>query len=193
MGGVVNGWKQCGRQQHRQDGHASVTFKPKWRDQRIENYIAAPRTTGTNDNFRNLSDTVVSYTVDRAQRDGKRRLRQDGVNKWWGVAGYLKYRRPISSPSCRASSIRRQGRVQHRAFVQKFEGSDGDARDQAHGGFMCALNIVATSPIRPCSRATLRLEEESAIHLVWLPVFVQHEILVVFPRRAGTATRCYYI
>ena len=92
MGGVVNGWNNAVDNNTGKTVMASVTFKPNGATSIIENYIGGPETTGTNDNFRNLSDTVVSYTVDpKLSVMGNVDFGKDGSNKWWGVAGYLKY------------------------------------------------------------------------------------------------------
>jgi hypothetical protein len=70
----------------------SITYKPNGATSIIENYIGGPETTGTNDDFRNLSDTVVSFTVDpKLSVMGNVDVGKDGDSKWWGVAGYLKY------------------------------------------------------------------------------------------------------
>jgi hypothetical protein len=92
MGGVVNGWNNAEDNNTGKTVMASVTFKPNGATSIIENYIGGPETTGTNDNFRNLSDTVVSFTVDpKLSVMGNVDFGKDGDSKWWGVAGYLKY------------------------------------------------------------------------------------------------------
>ena len=71
---------------------ASVTLKPSAKFTFIENYIGGPETSGTNDNARNLSDTVLTYTP-----NGKLSLMAnldfvgEGGATSKGVAGYLKY------------------------------------------------------------------------------------------------------
>jgi hypothetical protein len=92
MGGVVNGWNNAVDNNTGKTVMGSVTFKPNGATSIIENYIGGPETTGTNDNFRNLSDTVVSYTVDpKLSVMGNFDIGKDGSSKWWGAAGYLKY------------------------------------------------------------------------------------------------------
>ena len=55
---------------------ASVTFKPSGSLSIIENYIGGPEQPNDNDDWRTLSDTVISYTVDpTAEPDGQLRLR----------------------------------------------------------------------------------------------------------------------
>src|SRR5262249_58908339 len=74
----------------------SVTFKPTGSLSIIENYIVGPEQPNNNDDWRNLSDTVVSYTVNpqvslMANYDyGHDTSSGVGVH-WQGVAGYLKY------------------------------------------------------------------------------------------------------
>jgi hypothetical protein len=92
MGGVVNGWNNAVDNNTGKTVMGSITYKPNGATSIIENYIGGPETTGTNDNFRNLSDTVVSYTIDpKLSVMGNIDVGKDGSSKWWGVAGYLKY------------------------------------------------------------------------------------------------------
>ncbi len=92
MGGVVNGWNNATDNNTGKTVMGSVTYKPNGATSIIENYIGGPETTGTNNNFRNLSDTVVSYTVDpKLSVMGNFDIGKDGSSKWWGAAGYLKY------------------------------------------------------------------------------------------------------
>jgi maltoporin len=77
---------------------ASVTFKPSGSLSVIENYIGGPEQPNNNDNWRTLSDTVITYTVNpalslMANYDyGHDTNAADGTSvHWQGVAGYLKY------------------------------------------------------------------------------------------------------
>jgi hypothetical protein len=83
---------------------ASVTFKPTGSLSIVENYIAGPEQPNNNDNWRQLTDTVVSYTVnpklslmanydfahDTAATASPGILPGESVH-WQGIAGYLKY------------------------------------------------------------------------------------------------------
>jgi hypothetical protein len=63
MGGVVNGWNNVVDNNSGKTILGSVTFKPSGALSLIENYMTGPEQAGTNDSWRNLSDTVVSYTA----------------------------------------------------------------------------------------------------------------------------------
>ena len=75
----------------------SITFKPTGSLSIIENYIGGPEQANNNDDWRNLSDTVVSYTLNpqvslMANYDyGHDTVSGTSVH-WQGVAGYLKYK-----------------------------------------------------------------------------------------------------
>jgi hypothetical protein len=96
MGGVINGWNDVNDNNTAKSVMASVTFKPTGSLSIIENYIGGPEQPNDNSNWRNLSDTVLSYTVNpqlslMANYDyGHDTANGAGVH-WQGVAGYLKY------------------------------------------------------------------------------------------------------
>jgi len=93
MAGVVNGWNNAASDNNSgKTGLFSLTWKPNAKFSFIENYIVGPEQTGTNDTVRNLSDTVVSYTVKEgvsvmANYDWAK----DGSAQWQGIAAYLKF------------------------------------------------------------------------------------------------------
>jgi maltoporin len=98
MGGVINGWNDVNDNNTAKSVMASVTFKPTGSVSIIENYIGGPEQPNNNDNWRTLSDTVLSYTVNpqvslMANYDyGRDTNAADGSSvHWQGVAGYLKY------------------------------------------------------------------------------------------------------
>jgi len=92
MVGVVNGWNNVVENNTGKTFMASVTLKPSPKFTFIENYIGGPETSGTNDNARNLSDTVIQYVP-----GGKLSLManldftSEGGQTSSGFAGYLKY------------------------------------------------------------------------------------------------------
>jgi hypothetical protein len=98
MGGVINGWNDVNDNNTAKSVMASVTFKPSGSLSVIENYIGGPEQPNDNDDWRTLSDTVVTYTVNpqlslMANYDYGRDT-PAGTNAsvhWQGVAGYLKY------------------------------------------------------------------------------------------------------
>jgi hypothetical protein len=92
MGGVVNGWNNVVENNTGKTVMASVTFKPNGATSIIENYIGGPEQAGTNDNFRNLSDTVITYTVNpMVSVMGNYDYGHEGTFHWQGVAGYVKF------------------------------------------------------------------------------------------------------
>jgi hypothetical protein len=98
MGGVINGWNVVNDNNTAKSVMASVTFKPTGSVSIIENYIGGPEQPNDNSNWRTLSDTVLSYTVNpqvslMANYDyGHDTSAADGSSvHWQGVAGYLKY------------------------------------------------------------------------------------------------------
>ena len=76
MGGVINGWNDVNDNNTGKSVMASVTFKPTGSVSIIENYIGGPEQPNDNSNWRTLSDTVLSYTVNpTGDPDGQLRLR----------------------------------------------------------------------------------------------------------------------
>jgi hypothetical protein len=62
MGGLVNGWSNVVENNTGKTMLGSVTLKPTGGVTLVENYIAGPETAGTNDNWRNLSDAILTFT-----------------------------------------------------------------------------------------------------------------------------------
>jgi hypothetical protein len=98
MGGVINGWNVVNDNNTGKSVMASVTYKPTGSVSLVENYIGGPEQPNDNSNWRNLSDTVLSYTVNpqlslMANYDYAHDTNAaDGSSvHWQGVAGYLKY------------------------------------------------------------------------------------------------------
>ena len=96
MGGVVNGWNNVADTNTGKTVMASVTLKPNAATSIIENYIGGPEQPGDSTDWRTLSDTVVSYTVNPTvsllvNYDYTRDTVAGVVNTTQGVAGYVKY------------------------------------------------------------------------------------------------------
>jgi hypothetical protein len=96
MGGVINGWNNVIDDNTGKSVMGSITYKPNASTSIIENYIGGPEQPKDNSDWRNLSDTVISYTVNpmvsvMANYD----IGHDTVgglsSTWQGIAGYLKY------------------------------------------------------------------------------------------------------
>jgi len=100
-GFLVNGWNNAVDNNTGKTGMFSVTFKPNAALALIENYGGGPEANDTNTGIRQLSDTVLTYTVDKKTSVA---LNYDyghdaaltsvtgasGVT-WQGIAAYLKY------------------------------------------------------------------------------------------------------
>jgi Putative beta-barrel porin-2, OmpL-like. bbp2 len=104
MGGVINGWNDVNDNNTAKSAMASITYKPTASLSLVENYIGGPEQPNNNDNWRQLSDTVLSYTVNpqlslMANYDyGHDTLATPTLGfpagtsvHWQGIAGYLKY------------------------------------------------------------------------------------------------------
>ena len=99
MGGIVNGWNNVNDNNDGKTVMASVTIKPTGSVSIIENYIGGPEqapTIGTStEPWRNLSDTVVSFTLSpavslMANYDYGHDTIANFGNTWQGIAGYAK-------------------------------------------------------------------------------------------------------
>ena len=96
MGGVVNGWNDVADTNTGKTVMASITLKPTGAVTIIENYIGGPEQPADSTDWRTLSDTVVSYTVNpmvslMANYDYGRDTVGGVVNTWQGIAGYAKF------------------------------------------------------------------------------------------------------
>jgi len=95
MGGIVNGWNNTIDQNTGKSVMLSVTLKPTAALSVVENYIGGPEQANDNSDWRNLSDTVVSYTVSpmvslMANYDYGRDTVANVSQTWQGIAGYAK-------------------------------------------------------------------------------------------------------
>jgi len=96
MGGVVNGWNNVIDNNTGKTVMASITYKPNSSTTLIENYIGGPEQANDNSDWRNISDTVISYTVNpmvsvMANYDYGHDTVGGLGSTWQGIAGYLKY------------------------------------------------------------------------------------------------------
>ena len=96
MGGVINGWNDVSDNNTGKSLMASVTFKPTGSLSIIENYIGGPEQPDNSRDWRHLSDTVLSYTVNptlslMANYDYTTDTVLGSRVTTQGVAGYLKY------------------------------------------------------------------------------------------------------
>ena len=91
-GFLFNGWNNTVDNNTGKSFGISFTAKPNDKFTFIENYIAGPETTGTNTPWRNLSDTVLTYTLNKKTSLAfNYDWAKDGDNQVQGVALYLKY------------------------------------------------------------------------------------------------------
>ncbi len=95
MGGVVNGWNDVADTNTGKTVMASITIKPNAATSIIENYIGGPEQPNDSTDWRTLSDTVISYTVNpmvslMLNYDYTRDTVLGKVNTTQGVAGYAK-------------------------------------------------------------------------------------------------------
>jgi hypothetical protein len=96
MGGVVNGWNDVNDNNKAKTVMGSITVKPIMPLAIIENYIGGNEKT-VGGGWRNLSDTVITYTVNpmvsvMGNVDYGRESFDSGASaSWYGVAGYVKY------------------------------------------------------------------------------------------------------
>jgi hypothetical protein len=96
MAGLVNGWNNIVDNNSGKTVMGAVTFKPSSKLSLVENFITGPEQPGTQDNWRNLSDTIVTFTPnDKTTLTGNFDLGHESVGTssgtWEGFAGYLKY------------------------------------------------------------------------------------------------------
>ena len=92
MVGLVNGWNNVVENNTGKTFMASVTLKPSAKFTFIENYIGGPEQSGTNDNARNMSDTVLIYAPgSKLSLMANLDFTGEGGATSKGFAGYLKY------------------------------------------------------------------------------------------------------
>jgi hypothetical protein len=98
-GFFVNGWNNVVDDNTGKTYGLSLGWNPTKKVSIAQNYMAGPEQSATNSNWRQLSDTVVTYTPNArlslmANYDYGRGDRVSGVSNpvyWTGVAGYVRY------------------------------------------------------------------------------------------------------
>jgi hypothetical protein len=97
MAGITNGWSNIGENNSGKTILGSVTFKPNAKVSIVENYIFGPEQAGNSDDYRHLSDTIVSIAATpkvtfTANYDYAKESIGNGTSvKWHGLAAYLKF------------------------------------------------------------------------------------------------------
>jgi hypothetical protein len=91
MVGVVNGWNNVVENNTGKTFMASITLKPSAKFTFVENYIGGPEQTGTNNNARNMSDTVLIFTGSKVSAMANLDFTGEGGATSSGFAGYLKF------------------------------------------------------------------------------------------------------
>jgi hypothetical protein len=92
----VNGWNNSADNNTGKTIGGQIILKPNANLTIIENYTGGPEQTDDNDDWRHLSDTIVTYTVNKqvsiaANYDyAQDKVAGESVT-WQGIAGYLKY------------------------------------------------------------------------------------------------------
>jgi hypothetical protein len=95
MGLVVNGWNNVSENNTGKSVGGEIAIKPTAALSLVENYMVGPEQTANNSDLRQLSDTILTYTVNpkvsvMANYDyGKDTIAGAKVH-WQGVAGYAK-------------------------------------------------------------------------------------------------------
>ena len=95
-GYVVNGWNNAEDNNTGKTLGGQIIFKPTPRLALIENYTAGPEQSGDNDDWRHLSDTIVTYTINdavslAANYDYARDTSLGETVQWQGIAAYAKF------------------------------------------------------------------------------------------------------
>jgi hypothetical protein len=96
MGDLVNGWNNVVENNTGKTLGGQVMYKPSGRLSIVQNYMAGPEQPDNTDDWRQLSDTTVSYSVTdalsvMANYDyGHDTIGGEGVH-WQGIGGYVKY------------------------------------------------------------------------------------------------------
>ena len=96
-GFLVNGWNNISDNNTGKTLGASFGWTPSKNFSLVQNYMAGPENTGSNANWRQLSDTLVTITATprlsfMINYDyGRQGVEGAGTAYWTGVAGYAKY------------------------------------------------------------------------------------------------------
>jgi Putative beta-barrel porin-2, OmpL-like. bbp2 len=96
QGHLVNGWNNSADNNTAKSIGGSVTVKPNAKLTIIENFMFGPEQTDNNDDWRKVSDTIVTYaatkqvTVVANYDHGQDKVDGETVD-WHGIAGYARY------------------------------------------------------------------------------------------------------
>ena len=179
MVGVVNGWNNVVENNTGKTFMASVTLKPSSKFTFIENYIGGPETAGTNDNVRNLSDTVISYNASKVSLMGnstspvKAAQTSQRLRRLPEVPGRPEVR---DRPALRVPERRRRGlRLGPQAEPA---GLHADARTEGRRQLHVAHRVSRRllGPGRLQDRHGL-VQEQPAVDRVRIPLLVQQQVL----------------
>jgi hypothetical protein len=141
MGGLVNGWNNAEENNTGKTVMGAITFKPTGSLTLVENYIGGPETAGTNEDMRNLSDTVLTYTYNpKVSFIANYDYGKDNGVHWQGIAGYIKYQ---ATPKV--------------AFSPRFEFYD-DASGFSTGVIQKLKEVTATLELKAADNLLWRLE-----------------------------------
>jgi hypothetical protein len=96
MGAVVQGWNDVKDNNGGKTFGAQVAYKPTPAVSIIQNYMTGPEQAHNNDNWRQLSDTIVTFTVSptvslMANYDYGHDTIGGVSGHWQGLAGYAKF------------------------------------------------------------------------------------------------------
>ncbi len=141
MGGLVNGWNNVVENNTGKTILGSLTLKPTGALTLVENYIGGPETAGTNDNWRNLSDTILTYAASpKLNLVANYDYGSQADAHWQGIAGYLKYQ---------ATKVV--------AFAPRFEYYD-DASGATTGVAQKLKDVTATLELKAADNLLWRVE-----------------------------------
>ena len=94
-GFLVNGWNNSAENNTGKTVGAQLMIKPTAALMLLTNYTGGPEQNNDNDDWRHLSDSIVTFTVNKVTLAGNYDYAQDTVAgstvKWQGVAGYIRY------------------------------------------------------------------------------------------------------
>ena len=95
-GYLLNGWNDAADNNTGKTVAVQATIKPTGALSIIENYVGGPEQPNNNSDWRHLTDTIVSYTVNKqvsvaANYDYGQETVLGSTVKWQGIAGYVRY------------------------------------------------------------------------------------------------------
>ena len=145
MGAIVNGWNNVLENNGGKTFGAQFAYKPTASLSLVQNYMTGPEQSGNNDNWRQLSDTIATLTVNPKLTlmfnydYGTDTI--DGVRTHWqGAAGYARYQAN-----------------RWFAFSPRFEWYD-DAHGFTTGTVQTLKEVTGTFEVKPTDSFIWRLE-----------------------------------